>query len=186
MDQPLTVPEVAAFLRLSEATVAADNAPATKRPSQPLAERFWAKVDRTGSCWLWTASRNRLGYGQIFIRGKSLLGMAHRVSWELANGPIPEGLLVCHHCDNPPCVNPDHLFLGTDRDNARDAIRKGRMKHGRPTTAKLTDASAAAIHVALAIGTSKAELARRFSVSETLIYNIATGRAWPRSQGESA
>jgi hypothetical protein len=90
-----------------------------------LLERFWRKVRKTDGCWEWTASFRGLGYGQIKVNQKMLY--AHRVSWEMANGPIPDGLCVLHHCDNPPCVNPDHLFLGTQADNMRDKVRKNRQ-----------------------------------------------------------
>lgn len=100
----------------------------------PSEDRFWAKVDKSGDCWVWTASvfRERLGYGKFQTgsnRGESRVAYAHRVSWELHFGPIPNGLFVCHHCDNPPCVRPDHLFLGTAADNVRDMDRKGRDRH---------------------------------------------------------
>ncbi len=86
---------------------------------------FWDKVEIINGCWLWMASRRSpKGYGQVVRYGKPQ--SAHRVSWELANGPIPKGLCVLHKCDNPPCVNPSHLFLGTPKDNADDSIRKGR------------------------------------------------------------
>jgi len=87
--------------------------------------RFWRFVDKSGDCWLWTRSCNKRGYGQFKAPDK--IKLAHRVSWEISNGPIPEGHGVLHHCDNPPCVRPDHLFLGTDKDNVRDAIEKGRF-----------------------------------------------------------
>jgi len=90
-------------------------------------ERFWAKVDKTDSCWVWTGATLRRGYGQIRIPVKKAK-QAHRLSWEIHNGPIPDGMLVCHKCDNPPCVNPAHLFLGTQSDNNKDCVRKGRHR----------------------------------------------------------
>jgi len=93
-----------------------------------LRARFWTKVDKSGDCWLWTAARWDTGYGQFMVGGK--LRGAHRVSYELAKGPIPAGMLVCHTCDNPRCVRPSHLWLGTVRDNAQDAARKGRTASG--------------------------------------------------------
>jgi hypothetical protein len=90
-------------------------------------ERFWKKVNKTDGCWLWTATR--IGrYGGFRFEGRSRT--AHRVSWELAFGPIPDGLQVLHHCDTPLCVNPQHLFLGTPLDNARDRDSKGRGYNG--------------------------------------------------------
>lgn len=88
--------------------------------------RFLAKVGigSLDECWEWTAARHPSGYGTFYFNGK--WSRAHRTAWELANGPIPEGLLVLHRCDNPPCVNPRHLWLGTDADNTRDMIAKGR------------------------------------------------------------
>ena len=89
--------------------------------------RFWPKVRKTSECWVWTGKR-RSGYGRFLIKGRAV--SAHRVAWELAYGPIPHGKEVCHRCDNPPCVRPDHLFLGDRRANMADAGSKGRMPHG--------------------------------------------------------
>lgn len=88
--------------------------------------RFWAKVARAGpdECWLWTAGKSDSGYG-VFGVGKAT-DKASRISWRLERGPIPEGMHVLHRCDNPPCVNPAHLFLGTNDDNVRDMLEKGR------------------------------------------------------------
>lgn len=91
-----------------------------------MVERFWDRVKKTESCWLWTGMVNRSGYG-IFTPSKNYRRLAHRVVWVLTNGPIPDGLFVCHHCDVRNCIRPDHLFLGTQRDNIVDASRKGRM-----------------------------------------------------------
>jgi len=95
-----------------------------QKDPRSLAERFWEKVSKTATCWLWTAGSQKAGYGRFKVNGK--LQGAHRVAYELTNGPIPAGLVLCHRCDNPQCVNPAHLFPGTHGDNARDAIQKGR------------------------------------------------------------
>ncbi len=90
------------------------------------ANRFWAKVKRgaPGECWEWTGFRIEDGYGRTHIRGRNVL--AHRFAWELANGPIPDGMCVLHRCDNPPCCNGAHHFLGTREDNNKDRAAKGR------------------------------------------------------------
>lgn len=96
----------------------------------PLEQRFWAKVDKRGSdeCWEWTGarlrSRGELWYGQVHRGG--VTAYAHRVAWELANGPVPDGLHVRHKCDNPACVNPAHLEVGTHQDNVNDMVARGR------------------------------------------------------------
>lgn len=95
-----------------------------------LAERLWARVDKSGgddACWPWSGSRHRAGHGQIGVGGNRL-AYAHRVAWELTNGPIAEGLCVCHKCDNPPCCNPAHMFLGTRAQNLDDMWNKRRGK----------------------------------------------------------
>lgn len=97
-------------------------------------ERFWAKVNKTDSCWLWTANTSPQGYGSWGCNKRSL--RAHRVAYYLHNGPIAAGLSVCHRCDTPACVNPAHLFLGTHTDNMRDSLKKGRHIASRERTRK--------------------------------------------------
>ena len=100
-----------------------------------LPENFWGKVRKTESCWLWTGYISSAGYGQIQRGYRGPRPYVHRLVYALAKGPIPAGLCVLHTCDTPPCVNPDHLWLGTKGDNARDMVRKGRNPaHTRPHT----------------------------------------------------
>ena len=105
----------------------------TPRPERrrPLYDRFWEKVRTGKGCWEWQGGRAAFGHGLIHLGNGNKLVQAHRVAWELANGPIPDGLCVLHHCDNPPCVRPTHLFLGTLGDNARDMVAKGRHHEQR-------------------------------------------------------
>ena len=92
------------------------------------AEEFWQNVERGPGCWLWTGATSPKGYGRVWFNGKTR--RAHRVAWLLTNGPIPDGMKVLHSCDAPQCCRPDHLFIGTDRDNMEDRGRKGRTACG--------------------------------------------------------
>lgn len=91
-----------------------------------LADRFWPKVDKSGECWLWTGARDERGYGRIGTGGKHGTALAHRVAWELTAGALSSGAVVCHRCDVPACVRPDHLFLGSQQENLADMRNKGR------------------------------------------------------------
>lgn len=156
----------------------------------PLEQRFWQKVDRRGDdeCWPWVGATDNRGYGAIKGAGQRRPEKAHRVSWQLANGPIPIGLWVLHRCDNPPCVNPAHLFLGTAADNSHDAVAKGRQKpsglrgsdHGN---AKLQEAQVREIVARTKNGESQRTLAQAYGVSSKTIHNIQHGQAWAHISG---
>jgi hypothetical protein len=150
-------------------------------------ERFWNKVDKTSGCWIWTGAKSKKGYGRFKFRGK--LVSPHRFSWELRNGPIPKGegfhgTCVCHKCDNPRCVNPDHLFLGTHKDNMRDAIAKGRIVLGgargeRIGVSKLTDEKVKEIRNLYKSGEyALRKLAEMYSVGYSTIRDIVVGKSW--------
>lgn len=131
-------------------------------------------------CWEWQGARFGSGYGQFYAgrdsAGKRMNIHAHRFAYELRHGAIPDGLHVLHHCDNPPCVNPDHLFVGTRSDNMQDMFVKGR---GRPAgKAQLTTDEVDAIRAALQAGEQAKKLAREFGVSIGLICAIGRGEVW--------
>lgn len=146
---------------------------------------FWKKVDRSGSCWLWTASVDKDGYGIFSVTLPPDGGPArqhhtrgHRFSWEMLHGPVPRGMMVMHSCDTPRCVNPAHLSLGTALDNNGDAATKGRTAHGeRNGHAKLTPAAVLEIRSSEDTADS---LAPRFGVSVSTISAIRSGRTWRR------
>jgi len=153
----------------------------------PLAERFWAKVRKSDGCWEWTAHCNttRHPYGRILVGsrrdGTRRMATAHRVSWELHFGAIPEGMCVCHRCDNPRCVRPDHLFLGTQIENIADMKAKKRARSvGARTRAKLTWADVDTIRSELARGALQEDLARRFGVRQPAISDIKHNKKWKR------
>lgn len=142
--------------------------------AQANIEGFWDRATSGPGCWAWTRKVMYRGYGIFTIRGRRFF--AHRIAWELTNGPIPEGMVVMHLCDNPPCVNPAHLSIGTHRENAADKITKGRQRPGR--LAKLTPEAVREIRVKLAAGATRAALGREYSISATTITKIALGRHW--------
>ncbi|WP_374759851.1 HNH endonuclease signature motif containing protein [Iodobacter sp.] len=150
----------------------------TGRPATPIRYRFLARIDFdiTPGCWEWTGAKT-FGYGLIGSRDGVLL-RAHRVAYELAYGPIPTGLFVCHHCDNPGCVRPSHLFLGTPADNMADKVIKGRLVHmygERNGRAKL---SAADVILIRASDDSYPCIARRFGVTPSAVGLIKRRKLW--------
>lgn len=139
--------------------------------------RFWSKVNRTSGCWEWNAARNHAGYGQFrlaMLGTKAQMQQAHRVSWVMNFSDIPKGLHVCHHCDNPACVRPDHLFLGTDADNAADCARKGRRTRtfGRQ---RLTHEQVDQIFSLRAEGLTQTAIALRVGCSNQLVSRYLRG-----------
>lgn len=148
--------------------------------------RFWSKVDvrRWNQCWEWRGYRTKDGYGRVHMDGT--VRIAHRVAWELTNGPIPDGLDALHHCDNPPCCNARHLFLGDHAANMADMKTKGRARSGgvsgeRVGTAKLTRAQVRAIRVQAASGARQCDLARQYGVHQSTISGVVRGRTWAKT-----
>jgi hypothetical protein len=130
-------------------------------------------------CWSWQGnSRSSLGYGKLTANNKRY--SAHRVSYEIHYGPIPEGMSVCHHCDNPICVNPHHLFLGTQADNMRDASRKNRTTKGsRSKSAKLKESDIMEIRRLHHLeGMPQPTIAKRFNVTRSCIAHVIQGNSW--------
>ena len=147
-----------------------------------LAERFFERIspEPTSGCWLWNGYVDAGGYGETSFRTRPL--RAHRVSWEIHNGPIPTGLCVLHRCDVRCCVNPKHLFLGTLLDNNRDRAQKDRGTRGeRVNTSKLTGQQILLIRSQHASGVSRQELAYRFGVSYQMIRYIVLRMNWRRN-----
>jgi len=164
----------------------------------PAEARFWPKVDKDGPvpphvpelgpCWVWKAGRDNLGYGFFRMVPQELMQRAHRVSWTLTNGQIPEALLVLHRCDRPSCVRPSHLFLGTNNENQTDKAAKGRASRTPPhfgeasPNHKLTTRQVQEIRRLYAVGdVSQRELGERFGVGQVHIGRIVRGDRWNRT-----
>ena len=154
---------------------------------ETLRNRFWAKVDTSAgasACWPWKAFRLRNGYGTIGVGGRAGgKEMAHRAAWILTNGPIPAGMFVCHTCDNPPCVNPAHLFLGTPADNMRDMRTKGRQRFpGAPgvrnAKAKLDELGVIRIFELKLAGRTQKQIAELLCVSQPSVSGVLRGATW--------
>lgn len=171
------------------------------RLNATAAARFWAKVEKSDGCWLWTARVDRHGYGRFRPGGADTNEIqAQRVAWVLANGTIPDGICVLHRCDNRQCVRPDHLFLGTAADNKRDEVAKQRHvrgdrhpNHGRAfaqpepeqrargvqnAAARLSGDEVREIRRLYAAGATQVALAERFGTPQTNISRIVRRLAW--------
>lgn len=166
----------------------------TPRPKLSEQDRFWSKVspEPMSGCWLWAAGYFEL-YGN-FCRANAKSEGAHRVAWEFANGRRPpSGMHVCHRCDNPACVNPAHLFLGSALDNETDKIRKGRKAYRIPVArgestwcAKLTWVQVCEIRARSAAGETAVSLSKAFGISRSQVGNIIFRRQWTASSGSSS
>jgi hypothetical protein len=120
--------------------------------------------------------KDRDGYGRARYQGKEW--RAHRLSWTLANGEIPKGMLVCHKCDNPACTNTEHLFLGSVSDNCKDKVRKGRVKGEKNSMSKLTDFDIPTIFELLHLGFTQASIAKMYKINSSVISTIKLGKSW--------
>lgn len=146
-------------------------------------EKFWKKVQRTETCWLWLGDKDRRGYGRVRRREFSARTVqAHRYAWFLTHGDWPD-LLVCHRCDIPNCVNPEHLFLGTHQDNMDDMWRKGRGKPGhiwgaKQGQAKLTDEKVLRIRALAEQGQTHDDIAAQFGVCRSNVSIIVRRKGW--------
>lgn len=167
-------------------------------PEQQI-ERFWNKLDRSGNCWIWTGCVRPNGYGLSLFEGKNQ--GTHRIAWQIVNGVIPAGMLICHHCDVRLCCRPDHLFLGTQKENMQDCKTKGRfvqnplprfygdsnvsrqhpelLPHGEAHhSAKLTESGVQAIRFRHTQGTSMGKLAREYGVSVQTVSRVIHRTLW--------
>jgi hypothetical protein len=154
----------------------------SKQMKKTLEEKFWSQVEKTDGCWVWKGCIEKYGagYGVLTYNGKR--EKVHRISWRLAYGPIPDGMKVCHTCDNKPCVRPDHFFLGTHLDNMRDMIRKGRCnRRGEAngfsllTTNQVMEIKKELLNYHKGL---LAELAQKYHVAKVSISSIKCGRNW--------
>lgn len=173
----------------------------------PFEERFWARVQKSDGCWIWTGNRTYQGYGSTYNAGyyEGKREGAHRIAYRLTYGDFPKELLVCHHCDNPPCVRPDHLFLGSNKDNLLDAKNKGRLPKGekhwrylrseltkrgykrpgmdwirgsRNHNSKLTESDVRIIRSLRKAGSRCVDLAKAFGIKSCTVESICSLKSW--------
>jgi hypothetical protein len=159
-----------------------------RRKCRPIEDRFWYRVHKTDTCWLWTGAKHPGGYGQFPLypigpdmvpTGRPTNTRASRVSWILHKGPIPEGMWVLHKCDTPSCVNPEHLFLGTAATNTADCVSKKRNAVGITNGhSKLTEQQVRDIRLKAKNGSSQSSLCREYSLSPGAICMIISRKRW--------
>jgi DNA-binding CsgD family transcriptional regulator len=151
------------------------------KPATHVSTRFWPKVRKGDGCWIWLGANNGK-YGHILTY--KVMEYSHRVSWEIHYGPIQAGMNVLHRCDNPLCVRPDHLFLGTQSDNIKDCVAKGRFAHARArgerhAHAKLTESDVLAIR---ADSRLQKDIARQHGITQAVVSKIKRRRLWGHLQ----
>lgn len=160
-----------------------------QRPKGDVGDRLAQGLQKDGDCLVWTGFKNRDGYGHL--THNTIQYKTHRLAYELAFGSIPSGLLVCHHCDNPACCNPEHLYAGTPADNSRDRDQRGRWRGGsggggvkgsQHHATKFTDAVILAIREIARNGISQHKIAKHFNVHQSCISRIVTRKRWGHIQ----
>jgi hypothetical protein len=153
-----------------------------RRGMRSAEDRFWAKVDKSheSGCWLWIASLTTSGYGQFKVVASDPPVRAHRYAYELVVGPVPDGMVVCHSCDVPRCVNPSHLWVGTHGDNMRDMSTKGRAPQGETQLrrAVLTEDQVLGVIQMLRSGATHRKIAARYGINSSTVTRINTGGSW--------
>jgi len=157
-----------------------------RAPGIPISIWFWTQVAKSEGCWLWTGTLDYHGYGRFKLQGK--MQLAHRYAWTLKHGPVPDGMCVLHHCDNPPCNRPDHMFLGTQLDNIADRVAKERNRRGPGNTvgrpgetnpfSKLTNTQVLEIRRRYAAGETQTALAPEFGIAQAHVSQIVLRQRW--------
>lgn len=161
--------------------------------NKTIEQRFWAKTSKqSNGCWQWTGATDTKGYGRFHVWRMGTI-LAHRYAWQLTNGLIPEGMFACHRCDNPACVNPEHIFIGTAEENTRDMLTKQRHSRGESHgdkirradrgNRKLSPDDVVAIRAELKRGERQRDIARAFGISQGAVSQINRGATWGHVNG---
>jgi hypothetical protein len=158
--------------------------PVVDKDRPVLDDRFWSKVNKTETCWLWTASIDLKGYGQFGLGGSGNIGLVHRLSWSAVNGPIPKDKEILHRCDHPACVRPDHMRLGTHAENMAEMSERRRSHHGAlHKRSHLNDEAIKVIRFLAARGVQCKQLSEAYGISLFGISCIVRGTTWKHLPG---